>query len=538
MKATSDDHQTTFLASVFDPPTDDYFQGYCFFGYDLIFGTQGALKYSSQTGKTIPGGLDGRYVKISRQNNAYVFDTDFAGYEVLYYYHDGSTWVVSNSFSQVVDYLRLHGITITPNYTHLSLMTHRRMPAQQLFSFETIAREIRVAPPAFSMIVLPNRIVLKRRAKSDGEIKNYTQALTAHLDLWIGRFQTLMLDKTADFTTELTGGVDSRANLVLLVAAKKRLGKEGKQPRIVSNTGSRYEADLNIALSLAKYYGFKLNDKREIKTYELSGSERFQTFRDLSLGVYYPLYFPVKGPSPTDISISGGGGGIHRRIYETMHKTDDINRLIQTYADKAGHPEYRFEFIRDANRMLDLIIEPGDDPLRVLLRDGRVRYHTGRAARFATSFAPLHSTSASRAQLNAGEDRLEQGQFNYDIMYSIDPDLVDMSYDVSSKSPNDSVRRNLVAAPIHNGAAPGKVWMGSLALKRSLAPKNSNLYSEVQDALDRACDNPFVTTFWSKNLVKDAQALAATLNSGESIGNAINGLPIHALLAADLVTPS
>lgn len=533
-----DDHATTFLASVFDPPSSHFFQGYCFVDNDLIFGSQGATQFTTATGNTICGGLDGRYVKVSQQNTSYIFDNDFAGYEALYYYHDGRVWVVSNSFARVVDFLRLHNLPVTPNYAHLSAITSRSMPGQQLFTFATTVREVQVAPPAYSLIVTPGHINLQRRAVAHTQQTTYEEALASYLDTWISRFETLMLDSTADFTTELTGGVDSRANLALLIAAQSRLGNAGQQPRLVSNTGGRYKRDLKVAKSLASRYGLSLNDKRTIRKHELSSKERYRNFRELSLGVYYPLYFPTEGPSPSNISISGGGGGIHRRIYENIHGSNDVNDFIQTYADKAGLPEYSYEFTRDAHRMFDLILAPGEDPLRAHLRDGRVRYHTGRAARFDMSFAPLHSVSAYSAQINAGETRLEQGQFNYDIMNSVDPELVELPYDKNSKLPNDSIRNQLMSVPVHKNARPGRVWRGALSLGRNVDTRNSVLYSEVSDALDDAQCNPFVTAFWGEDLVSQAQALMATLKSGGSIGNAVNGIPIHAMLATDLATPN
>lgn len=412
------------------------------------------------------------------------------------------------------------------------------MPGQQLFTFATTVREVQVAPPAYSLIVTPSHINLQRRVAAYTHQTTYEEALAYYLDIWISRFETLMLDSTADFTTELTGGVDSRANLALLIAAQKRLGNEGTQPKVVSNTGKRYRADLKVARSLASRYDLTLNDNRRMGRHELSPIERYRTFRNLSLGVYYPLYFPTEGPSPSNISISGGGGGIHRRIYENIHGSNDVNEFIRTYAEKAGLPEYSYEFIRDAHRMFDLILTPGEDPLRAHLRDGRVRYHTGRAARFSMSFAPLHSVSAYSAQVNAGEARLEQGQFNYDIMHSIDPELVDLPYDKASKLPTETIQNLLVSAPVDKEPRPGRVWRGTLNLDRDVDTRNLSLYSEVGNALDQAISNPFVTTFWGEEFVSKARDLMATMKSGESIGNAVNGIPIHALLATDLATPN
>lgn len=535
---SNSDHQTSFIVSNYNPPLHGFFQGYCFVGADFVFGAEGAQRFYEATGEMIPGALDGCYVISRRKGDAYIFDIDFGGYKVLYYYHDGETWVVSNSFAQVVDFLRYRNLPVTPNYAHLAAIAGRGMASGQLFSLETTVVGIRVAPRTHSLIVTPNQILHERRTHSKIGEGSYQTKLAEYLDTWVRRFETLMLSDKADFSADLTGGVDSRANFALVQGARRRLGNAGTQPRLNCGSTPTHRSDLDIAEILTDHFGLALNDTRKFKDYKLSAHEGYMTFRDLSLGVYYPLYMPVNGPTPTRISISGGGGGIHRKIYENHLKSKDVNKFFQRYASYFDRPEYIAEFIRDGEDFLSYSAEERADPLRTLLRDGRVRYHTGRSPRYGVTFTPLHSVSADQAQLVAGYDRIEEGQFNYDVMYSLQPELVDIPFDKPEKSPTSSIRNRLSKVNIPSDARPGRVWVGHLNLERNVDASKASRLREYKQAFDKAIEDQFVVDFWGQGMLDSARVAMNTLNAGKSIGNAVNGKPISAVLTAYLVRPS
>lgn len=534
----NNDHQTTFIVSSYDPPLDNFFQGYCFVGSDLVFGAEGAQQFQALTGRLISPGLDGCYVIVRREGDAYVFDIDFGGYKILYYYHDGENWVVSNSFAKVVDFLRYHQLGVNPNYTHLAAIAGRGMASGQLFSLETPATGVRVAPRTQSLVVTPHRILFQKRPAVAPRKGSYSARLATYLDTWVSRFETLMLSKWADFSTDLTGGVDSRANFALVQGAKQRLDGQGTQPRLNCGSTPTNRSDLDVAEALTSHFGLDLNDRRKFVEHKLTANEGYSAFRDLALGVYYPLYMPVNGPTPTKISISGGGGGVHRKIYENHNKSKDVNKFFKRYAANFQRPEYAAEFIRDGEDFLRHSAQRGEDPLRTLLRDGRVRYHTGRSPRYGVTFTPLHSAAADRTQMCAGWDRIEEGQFNYDVMYSLEPELVDIPFDRPEKSPTDSIRRRLLGVQIPPDASPGKVWFGELELDRDVDSSKSSRLRRYKQAFDTAMESSFVSNFWSQEVLENAQATMSTLAAGESIGNAVNGKAISAVLTAGLVAPS
>lgn len=536
--AQTDTYGMTFLASTYNPPEDGFFQGYCFAGSDLIFGTTGAKYYQALTGKTVAPALDGCYVTVRRGGDAYVFDVDFAGYKILYYYHDGHTWVVSNSFAQVVDFLRQQKLNIRPNYAHLAAIGGRGMALGQLFSLETLAQGIRVVPRTHSLVITPHRAVLKRRFDPPAAQFDYEEALSDYLNTWVSRFETLMVSEETDFTVDLTGGVDSRANFALVQAARRRLAQAGKPPRLRCGSSPGNRTDLEIAKLVAGNFGLEMNENRPSRGIKLHGDDSYKLYRDLAMGVYYPFYRPESVPTPANITIGGGGGGIHRKTYELIIKSSDPEVFFQQFARNLRRPEYEEEFIQDGRAFLNTAVQEGEDPLRVLLRDGRVRYHSGRTPRTDVAFTPLHSVAAEGTQLLAGADRIEEGQFNYDIMYSLQQELVTMPYDTDSKYPTHDVLSRLTKVAINKESNPGKVWGPTAHLISGSNGDQSRPLEAYKAAFDNAINNPFVMKFWGKKTLTTARDSMRQLYEGKSIGNAANGVAISAVLSADLITPA
>src|SRR5699024_1558161 len=108
----------------------------------------------------------------------------------------------------------------------------------------------------------------------------------------------------------------------------------------------------------------------------------------------------------------------------------------------------------------------------------------------------------------------------------------------ADKSPTESIRRRLTNASLRPDANPGRVWTGELILDRQIRSNNIARTAELNSAFEKSIDNAFVNAFWSDEYLSKASELMASLNDGDSIGNAANGKPVHAIIATDLVTPS
>lgn len=528
-------HATTFISTNVNTPADRYFQGYCFHDTDYIFGEEGLKKFETITGRQISGGLDGCYVFVRRIDDSFVFTNDYAGYKILYYYHDGRNWAVSNSLSKIVDFLREIGVRVTPNYSQISSIMTAGSSSSQLSSFESSVRDVRMVPRGFDLIVSVDKITLKKWDPID-KIE-YKTGLSNHLDLWAGRFETLVLDNRMGLTTDITGGVDSRTNFGLLALAKSRLDGEGSLPRLNCGSTPTNTEDLDVALKLGEHFGLEINDNRRFARYNLTPEESYQTFRDLNVGTSFTLYMPVEGPHPYKVSIGGGGGEIHRKFYEGHINSKDENLLFSDYASRLKDKWLSSEYIRNCQDAIKVATPPGADPLRAYYREFRHRFHVGRAPRYGVALTPLDSVTADLTQSQAGYDRLNDGQFNYDVLGSLNKDLLEMPFDKPSKSPSTSVRSRLTIATISQTPRPGKVWSAEpeqRTVARSAVKRNERLKKGFESAIS----DPFVTDFWNKETFSAAEGLLEKLISGKGIGNAVNGKPISAILAAHLASPN
>lgn len=532
----TDDHQTTFLVSSLDPPETNFFQGYCFVGADLVFGDAGRQEFTSATGTVIRSGLEGKYVSIRNDGDAVRFDTDYSGYNALYYFHDGTVWVVSNSFAQVVDFLRANGLAVRPNYPHLSHLGAIGLGAGQLFSLETAVHGVKLLPRDHALLMAPHRPILER--VSLPLAMDYGEALSRHLHTWVSRVETYMTSDSSDLSIDLSGGLDSRTNFGLAVAARRRLSGSSTQPIISSGRSAAHQADYAVAETLTDHYGFELNGQPSQRSYRLSGEEAFYTWRNLSMGVYSPLYVPTMGPTPGFSSLIGSGGENHRALYETHGSNATTPKFVSAYAHRLRRPEFAEQFIADAYDALSTITPFGGHPMRAHYRAFRSRYHGGRQPRFYSVFTPLDSRSADVVMNVADKSRVEEGQFNYDVMHVLDPELLRIPFDTSEKSPTPEIRARLAEVTLPQAPNPGRIWAGPTVQRERVDTSRVKTYGLFKQAFDKALDNSFVTEFWGQDYIKEAAELMATYVSGESIGNAANGRIITAVLSADLVTPS
>jgi hypothetical protein len=65
-----------FLVSSFDPIPQNFLQGLCFQGEDLIIGDGGYQKYRAATGADIQTGQDGSYIVVRTSDAETVIGTD------------------------------------------------------------------------------------------------------------------------------------------------------------------------------------------------------------------------------------------------------------------------------------------------------------------------------------------------------------------------------------------------------------------------------------------------------------------------------
>lgn len=522
----------TFIIAA-QEPVDEYFQGYFYDESDYIYGTLGLAEYMDATGRSPRGGLDGCYVYARRRGDTWDFDCDFSGYHTLYYFHDGRDWGVSNSFAELVDYRRSKGMQVTPHYAHLGAISSTNSTNNQLFSWSTVAREINVAPRGATIRIGSRGVRFKPWQRPPAI--DYDKGLVAHIELWTSRFETLLTQPEVQLSIDLTGGVDSRSNFALALHAVQRLGSTAEAPRFTCQGEPETSADARVAMELCSIFGFELNGANKIVPPKLTPAEGISTWRQFSLGTYYPLILPAIEATPNRVHVSGGGGEVHRDFYVPT----SLDGFFKGHARRNRYPWLGHESASEGCAAAAAVSTAHDIPLlRAHYREFRHRFHSGRAPRQTVSFTPLDSSSAEIANANS---RKSQGPaFNYDVIHGISQDLLDVPYDKESKAPSREDRSALTTVDLNFEASPGTAWgLQPLdQIPKGISYSRGARHRPLRQAVEEAAEDPFAKTFWGSEFITIALGLSADLAEGEGIGNPVNGYPISALLSAYLVSPS
>lgn len=180
------------------------FNGYFFSGTDYVSGLEGLREIEAAENFTLKPGLDGCYAYAIREGSDYVFGTDHSGYRALYYFHDGDRWVVGESLTDVVDELPNIGAKVLPEYAQIGSICSTNSTNNQMFSWNTVARGVKLLPRGTQLRVTPSRAIVE--ALPVPEPGDYKEHLSSHLQLWVARYATVLADQRLEMSVDLTGG--------------------------------------------------------------------------------------------------------------------------------------------------------------------------------------------------------------------------------------------------------------------------------------------------------------------------------------------
>lgn len=532
--------ETTFLVSSFQETPRRFFQGYCFIGRDYIYGSKGAQAYEDATGNRIAGGHDGCYVSIEGSRTHIIVQTDYSGYKKVFYYHDGTHWAVSNSIVQIVRHLAHAGISLKANLSQLAAIVRGGPALSQLFSFETPVTGVSLLPLHRTLLVTPERALTIPVATPRG-FQDYRTALESHLRLWTSRFETLINDTDIVFTSDITGGADSRVNLALILKAAQRLGTPpDKLPRMRCGVTGPDSRDYEIAKELCQHYNLPLNPDRKLPQSPLRGFESYRSWRDLCLGSYHPIYLPTTRPHSHNVTVGGGGAGIHRPFYERHIKTDDATRFIDVNARKVNPAFLRPYFTAAARNAMQQLGE--NVPAELLLirhyREFRARLHAGRSPQYGVTFTPFSSAELDDAHHAAGSERLKLGQLNFDMMWSLAPELLEMRFDDPRKGPSSEARQLLTRVDVGNDASPGVCWTSEEAKPIPSVDGEPNAFNYLSEAFAEASRDEFVKDFIGSVRLSDATAILELAAETGRFPHASHAIPISAILMTYEISPT
>lgn len=531
-----DNKETVFLISK-KQRVKNLFQGYCFVGKDYVSGSEGALAFQKEKGACVPVGEDGCYVTADTDSNGDVrISTDFYGYKKVFYYWDESFWAVSNSIFILCEHLKENGVRITPNYGQLAAIRLSNSALNQLPSFYTYVNGVKLLPLGVSLIIGDSGVCFEKIPKKECTY-SYESELENFLDIWVSRFETLMNDSRIKITSDITGGLDSRVIFAILHFAASRLGvsPEGKV-RLKCGSVRGDTADLDVARIVCRTFGMPLNSRPVGSAPPLDGYNSYITWKCLSLGSYHPIYMPNYLPDSFNISFSGGGGENYRPFYEKFMKSKSIDRFVDSNSSRV-HPEWlSYQFREEIQESFSLISENSgeeSDPLMLHYQHFRNRFHAGRAPQSTVTFNALGSWSLNNVANLAGVERLGSAQIYFDIINSLCPKLLDISFDKPEKSPSDSVLKGLAEIKLGVSPSPGAVYAGKERYHERCNGEGEKL-SFLEADFHTACRNPFVRSFWGDDFIEENKRVLELAVRDGKLKHAVDGQGISAIIASSV----
>lgn len=522
-----------------DYSDEQFFQGYCFLGRDMVFGHVGAELLRSATGHSIPPGEDGTYAAMVRQGRRRLFYSDFNGFKKIFYYWSNGTWAVSNSIVRLIEHMRINNIPVILNKHRLTCAQYRGAIFNQLTSFDTFIDGIKLLPLNYILDVSDKRLMCYPYIVTISQ-KNYPSLLRDAVDLWISRMETVLSDDRVIIRSDLTGGLDSRTVLSLLKKAQERLGESKKAPiTFRCGVSERSLDDVRVATALSEKYGFLLNENVGDNHLRLSQQQSYESWKHSCLGSYFPVYFPNMGPSPYDISFGGGGGENHRPWYARHVGTNDENialpLLLKALPEGRDKDLLALEISNNYSDITNNSLEENPSALTQHYRTFRNRFHTGRSPQYLTSYTPLASRHFEDVVRAATPEMTECAQLQYDVMESLVPGLIDQEFDKAEKSPTDAVRNRLTRFEVGGDASPGILYAPGKADPAKVNRGSPTTFKMLQDDFEDAAAKPDVVTIWGEEVIQSCRETLSDALANKKFGHAVDARTITAVIASGLV---
>lgn len=507
-----------------------FFQGYCFVGADYIFGLSGAKYFQKERSRQIKGGEDGCYVIAKKENSHYVFSTDFSGNKKLFYYWSTDIWVVSNSIFLIAEHLKENNIVITADYSQLAAIgVHRSDVFNQLYSVNTFIKGVKLLPTNSTLIISSSGYAVEKNLEKH-PFKSYQEGLSVFIGTWVARLAGL-LKSGIEVQSDLTGGADSRTVFTILrEAAELCIGRENP-PLFRSGLASNNIKDLEIAQKIGEIYGFNINEKTTPVLNKFSGEESYQSWKNLCLGVYHPIYFPSCAPQPYKVRLGGAGAENHRPFYKDLDPkawiNNNISKITPSWLSYNVGTEMSAELERMINKGTNI------DPLILHYREYRNRMHSGRTPQYVVLFNPLGSKILESVSEVAGSNRLKLGQINYDIMATLLPNIMDIPFDNNLKSLNEKRKENLLVLHEWFDVEPGRVYIDFEESNKAEEKTNSAIELLNED-YQKSKNNKFVRDFFGIDFIKKTDIVINETIINKKFSHAVEGQPIAAIIAGSL----
>lgn len=422
------------------------FTGYAFNDVDLMVGAQGHKDWASAKKRRIRHHEDGCYMLAQPTPVGYEIGADYKGYCKIYIYRHLDEWAVSNSFSTLVEFAHSHDWPVTLNEHIFATHSFRGAFWQQSATFDTSVAEVTILPRTYLIKVTREGALTVEAASTQGDSEgysNYAEALSAFQRIWVGRLGTTVRHTPNVLTAELTGGLDSRVVLSLLLSLRQHFPTYFSKQLFMKSNPTQIE-DLQVATTLSKAYRLNLNKpvphgQDGVETYD-----PVTRWWDTSLGSYTPIYFAPKSSTVGHFTVGGHGGEGHRSYWQIDSPLAKVNEFEKTFQSPAMF-RAMLDSLESAQAILDAQY-PGVPKTVAHYREFRDRIHSGLHAQNTVRLQPLSSTASYSATNLLAHNALERGQFLYDIIGNSAPGLLLQPFDKPEKAPNKDTLREITYA--------------------------------------------------------------------------------------------
>jgi len=474
------------IFSSFAAPLREYFEGYCFVGSDVLVGHEGLRLYQHEREEDVPGSHDGCYTKVARLGSDWEVSTDAKGMGRIFKYENDGDWAVSSSFYGLVKHVRKHGKRLSLRPSMLRPFAIRHSFTHQLASSRTAFDEISLVPSDSNLKYKGGQ--WKVTPKFTNADISYEEGIRRYLSAWLGRLSAVIKHDESFLDGDLSGGLDSRTVFSFFLSLRDNVAPD--RYRLASNP--RLDRDFEVASLLAEYYGVSLNSRRAGTIHARSAEDSLARWRENSLGVYLPVYFPRVLKSMNSWHMHGGGG----ENYRTYYSDSSIQQRVERYRPLLSEPDFT-EWAdsilgEEASREKGYL---GEDALQWHYREFRNRLHFGHAPHHKFMFTPLNSRLLDEAAYSLSPKR--RSAIYFDIMESLAPGLVMMPYDEGSKYPTIEQVSRLRAFKVNDIPSGAIFGESEIPANRHHAPSHAIKDAWLSSAKD-ALSNSSVRDFLQK----------------------------------------
>lgn len=460
--------------------------------------------------------VDGRFISVIKaEKNEHVCKSDDFGQELVFYYHDGRNWAISNSLLHLAEKLKDAGHSLTlyePTLLSFAI-SNQSMYGGQLLSHNTPIKEIKLLPYtkqirlkknllrgySFSIEQKPSSI------KPINNLNNYRYSILEFVNTWQSRFEALEHAGMGSLAYELSGGYDSRINFGLLATNNKTAEKW----TLLSDKSK--PADYKAAEKLAGHYKLEIG-KQSRHTSKGSDYEHFDIWRYGNAGHYIPLYKPASVEFTNSIKIHGAN--YRGRSYVATSAPKRIEKIKHALPEREGQmvaDEFEQSF---AEIGIDNIASP--NAMHEHYTAFRARIHYGR--NWFRRHGNILITPLLTAQLRAMTDYIHNAfpdahpeQTTCDILHAIDPTLAKMPFDQKEKAfPKETIKFSKKLDLESEGIDRQKIKLYGFAKQDNILQKKKEkrkkLYSELLlEKRDNALQDERVTDIYWKNFLEEAK---------------------------------